>query len=134
MNMRKYSMNVGRVVALKRLLRREDIRVHRITVAAHDKREDSVYVFFESTAKDTEKDTVALAGLKAKAEEVSKDEVYAKLSNTKQRELYLLDRYGISKRDGVDVIELIKIAEVVATATKVKVDKKAKEEKRDENV
>jgi len=110
-------MKVGRVVALKRLLRREDIRVHRITVAAHDKREDSVYVFFESTAKDTEKDTVALAGLKAKAEEVSKDEVYAKLSNTKQRELYLLDRYGISKRDGVDVIELVKIAELVKSAT-----------------
>ena len=112
MRMRKYSMTGQRVAQLKRLLRNEKIQVKRIDVAAHEKKADSVYVFFEYAEEETRKDTETLKLLKAKAEEVAKDEIYAKLANAKQRELFLLDHYGLSKRDSVDVVELVKMIEI----------------------
>lgn len=118
MNMRRYTMKARRVTALKRLLRNDRVNIGRIAVSAHEKKEDMVYVFFDNVEKVEEvvaKEKEIVARLKKKAAEVAKDEVYAKLSNSKQRELYLLDRYGLSKREGVDVIELVKIAEVEAS-------------------
>ena len=118
MNMRRYTMKARRVTALKRLLRNDRVNIGRIAVAAHEKKEDMVYVFFEDVEKVEEvvaKERETVARLKEKAKVVAIDEVYAKLSNSKQRELYLLDHYGLSKREGVDVIELVKIAEVEAS-------------------
>ena len=114
MNMRRYSMKARRVTALKRLLRNDRIRITRVAIAAHEKKEDTVYVFFDNVEEEETKDKAVLEQLKEKAAEVSKDEVYPKLSNAKQRELHLLGNYGVSKREAVDVIELVKIAEVEA--------------------
>jgi hypothetical protein len=108
-------MKARRVTALKRLLRNDRVRIIRITVAPHEKKEDMVYVFFDSVEEVVAKEKEIVARLKEKAEEVANDVVYAKLSNSKQRELYLLDHYGLLKREGVDVIELVKIAEVEAS-------------------
>jgi uncharacterized membrane protein YvbJ len=136
MNMRRYSMKARRVTALKRLLRNDRIRITRITVAPHEKKEDMVYIFFDNVEEVVAKEKETVARLKEKAEEVAKDEVYAELSNSKQRELYLLDRYGLSKREGVDVIELVKLAEVEASVAMdeklltAKVKLEVKEDKR----
>jgi hypothetical protein len=43
---------------------------------------------------------------------VVKDKVYQKLSNSKQRELFLLDHYNLSKKESADMVELVKIAEI----------------------
>lgn len=112
MRMRKYSMKGQRVAQLKRLLRNDRVQVKRIAVAAHEKKADSVYVFFGYAEEEKVRDKTALTQLKVKAEEVAKDKVYQKLSNSKQRELYLLDRYGLSKKESADMVELVKIAEV----------------------
>ena len=112
MMMRKYSIEGQRVAQLKRLLRNDKIQVKRIVVAAHEKKADSVYIFFARTIEENAKERATLKLLKAKAEEVGKDMMYAKLSNTRQRELFLLDHYGLSKKEGVDVIELIKMIEM----------------------
>jgi hypothetical protein len=105
-------MKGPRVVQLKRLLRTDKIQIKKIAVAAHDRKEDSVYVFFTYPEEEQTKDKATLKQLKAKAEEVAEDKVYQKLSNSKQRELYLLDHYGLAKRESVDVVELVKIVEV----------------------
>jgi hypothetical protein len=112
MRMRKYGMTGRRVAQLKRLLRNDRIQVKRIVVAAHDKREDSVYVFFAYAEEELMKDKATFYQLKVKAEEVTRDIIYAKLTNTKQRELYLLDHYNLSKKESGDVIELAKIIEI----------------------
>ena len=112
MRMRKYSMEGQRVAQLKRLLRNDKIQVKRIVVAAHEKKADSVYIFFERTIEENVKERATLKLLKAKAEEVGNDMMYTKLSNTRQRELFLLDHYGLSKKEGADVIELIKMIEM----------------------
>ena len=115
MNMRRYSMKARRVTALKRLLRNERVRITKLAIASHEKKEDMVYVFFDNVEEEEVKDRAVLEQLKQKAEEVAKDKVYPKLTNAKQRELYLLNHYGLSKREGVDVIELLKIAEITAS-------------------
>jgi hypothetical protein len=92
--------------------------VRRIVVAAHDKREDSVYVFYEHAEEEEKKERVILEQLKAKGEEIAKDKVYPKLKNIKQRELYLFDHYNLSKKESGDVIELAKIAEVEASVAR----------------
>ena len=112
MRMRKYSIEGQRVAQLKRLLRNDKILVKRIVVAAHEKKADSVYIFFEHTVEEVAKEKVTLKRLKEKAESVADDKLYAKLTNSKQRELFLLDRYGLSKKDSADVIELIKMVEM----------------------
>jgi hypothetical protein len=89
--------------------------VNRIAVAAHEKKADSVYVFFDhvaDVAEETAKERETLKRLKVEATRVTEDKTYQQLSNSKQRELYLLDSYGLSKREGVDVIELVKIGEI----------------------
>jgi flagellar biosynthesis regulator FlbT len=116
-------MNGLRVVQLKRLLRTDRIQVRKIAVAAHEKREDTIYVFFDHVAEESEKDREILKRLKAVAAKVAEDELYQKLSNTKQRELYLLDRYALSKRESVDVIELVKIGEIDKGESKEEVQK-----------
>jgi len=108
-------MKARRVTALKRLLRKDNVNVKRIEVAAHEKKEDMVYIFFDNVEEETAKDKAVLEELKEAAKEVAKDTVYPNLTNAKQRELYLLDRYGLSKRAGVNVIELLKIAEIAAS-------------------
>ncbi len=107
-------MGSPRVHRLKRLLRRDSINVKKIVVAAHDKREDSVYVFYEHAEEEERKDKASLERLKQKAIEVAEDKVYQKLSNAKQRELHLLDCYGLSKSESADVIELVKMIEIGA--------------------
>jgi len=108
-------MEGQRVAQLKRLLRNDRIQVKRIVVAAHEKKADSVYVFFDRVEEEITKEKEAIKQLKAKAEVVAGDEVYRKLTNAKQRELYLLNYYGLAKRESVDLTELIKIAEVEAS-------------------
>jgi len=108
-------MKARRVTALKRLLRNERVRITKLAIASHEKKEDMVYVFFDNVEEEEVKDRAVLEQLKQKAEEVAKDKVYPKLTNAKQRELYLLNHYGLSKREGVDVIELLKIAEITAS-------------------
>lgn len=105
-------MKGQRVAQLKRLLRNDKIQVKRIAVAAHEKKADSVYVFFAYAEEEKVKDKETLKQLKVKAEKVAEDKMYAKLSNTRQRELFLLDHYGLSKKEGADVIELIKMIEM----------------------
>ncbi|MBE9592840.1 MAG: hypothetical protein IMF19_05110 [Proteobacteria bacterium] len=112
--MRKYSMIGQRVAQLKRLLRSDRIQVKRIVVAAHDNKADSVYVFFEYAEEESRKDKETLVQLKEKAVAVAENKVYQKLSNSKQRELYLLDMYALSKRDSGVVMELVKIIELEA--------------------
>jgi hypothetical protein len=90
----------------------------RIAVAAHEKTADSVYVFFGQVEEEIAKDRATLKRLKEIAERVAEDKLYAKLTNSKQRELFLLDQYDLSKRDGLDVVELVKIAEVEASVTR----------------
>jgi hypothetical protein len=102
--------------------------VKRIAVAAHEKKADSVYVFFGYAEEEKVRDKTALTQLKAKAEEVAKDKVYQKLSNSKQRELFLLDHYNLSKKESGDVIELAKMAEVEALVTRQEI---ANEEPKD---
>jgi len=138
MNVRRYSMKARRVTALKRLLRNDRVRIQRITIAAHEKKPDMVYIFFDNVEEETAKDKAVLEELKEAAKVIAKDEVYPKLSNVKQRELYLLDRYGLSKREGADVIELLKIAEIAASVAMdekqltTAVKQKVKEEKEGE--
>ena len=105
-------MRGRRAYRLKRLLRDERISVGRIEVAAHDKREDTVYVFYNRVEEGEKKEKETLERLKPKAEEVATDEVYAKLTNSKQRELFLLDHYNLSKKESGDVIELVKMLEL----------------------
>ena len=112
MRMRKYSMEGQRVAQLKRLLRNDKIQVKRIVVAAHEKKADSVYIFFENPIEGIAKEKATLKRLKAEAESVAKDEIYAKLVNSKQRELFLLDHYGLSKKDSADVMELIRMVKM----------------------
>ena len=123
MMMRKYSIEGQRVAQLKRLLRNDKIQVKRIVMAAHEKKADSVYIFFERTIEENTKERATLKRLKEEAGRVAVDEVYAKLSNAKQRELYLLDHYGLSKRESVDMIELVKMIELEASATQGKKQK-----------
>jgi hypothetical protein len=101
-----------RVAQLKRMLRNDRIAIKKIEVAAHEKKADSVYVFFGYADEEKVRDKTALTQLKAKAEEVAKDKVYQKLSNSKQRELFLLDHYNLSKKECGNVIELAKIIEM----------------------
>jgi hypothetical protein len=115
-------MTGQRVAQLKRLLRTDKIQVRKIVVAAHEKKADSVYVFFDHVAEETEKERETLKRLKAEGERVAEDEIYQKLSNSKQRELYLLDHYGLSKKESADVVELVKIAEVVASVSNAMVN------------
>jgi hypothetical protein len=96
-------------------------------VAAHDKREDSVYVFYNHVEEEEKKDKASLELLKQKAIGVAEDMLYQKLSNSKQRELYLLDHYGLSKKESADVVELVKIAEVVASVSNATVNKEEEE-------
>ena len=112
MMMRKYSMEGQRVAQLKRLLRNDKIQVKKIVVAAHEKKADSVYIFFENPIEGIAKEKATLERLKAEAESVAKNKIYTRLVNSKQRELFLLDHYGLSKRDSADVIELIKMIEM----------------------
>jgi hypothetical protein len=95
----------------------------RIAVAAHEKTADSVYVFYDHTVEEIAKDRATLKRLKEIAERVAEDTLYAKLTNSKQRELFLLDHYDLSKRDGFDVVELVKIAEVEASVTREEIAK-----------
>lgn len=120
-------MGSPRVHRLKRLLRRDSINIKKIVVAAHEKKADSVYVFFEYAEEETRKDKETLKLLKAKAEEVAKDEIYAKLANAKQRELFLLDHYGLSKRDSVDVVELVKMIEIESKISEAKIEEEGTE-------
>jgi len=92
-------------------LRDEKISVGRIEVAAHEKREDTIYVFYTRVEEGEKKDKETLERLKANAGEVANDKVYQKLSNSRQRELFLLDHYGVSKRESVDIVELVKMIE-----------------------
>lgn len=137
MRMRKYSMTGQRVAQLKRLLRNDRIQVSRINVAAHDKREDCVYVFFDYAVEESAKDRETLKRLKEKAIEVAEDKVYQKLSNSKQRELFLLDHYNLSKRDSGDVMELVKMIEIEASVAREEIanaelSNMEKESKKDE--
>ena len=135
MNMRRYSMKARRVTALKRLLRNDRVRIQRITIAAHEKKEDMVYIFFDNVEEETQKDRIALDKLKAKVELIANGSIYPKLTNAKQRELFLLDRYGLSKRESADMVELLKIAEIAASVAMdekqltTAVKQKVKEEK-----
>lgn len=58
--------------------------------------------------KRDEKETARLQSLKAIAATVARDEGYAGLKNTRQREIWLQDRYGMYGHDAADVIELAK--------------------------
>jgi hypothetical protein len=120
-------MEGQRVAQLKRLLRNKNINVARIEVAAHDRKADTVYVFFEYAAEVAQEDKETLKRLKETAAEVSKDTVYAKLKNVKQRELFLLDHYDLPKRDSADVVELIKIVEIEAEIAEGKTEEIRKE-------
>jgi hypothetical protein len=134
MYMRRYGMESPGVHRLKLLLRRDSINVKKIVVAAHDKREDSVYVFYEHAEEEEKKERVILEQLKAKGEEIAKDKVYPKLKNIKQRELYLFDHYGLSKRESVDVIELVKMIEIGALMVEKAEEKIKKKEEKDETI
>lgn len=122
-------MKGRRVAQLQRLLRNDKIQVTRIEVAAHDTREDSVYVLFENREGEIAKDRANLKQLKAKAESVAEDKVYLKLSNARQRELYLLDHFGLSKRECVDVVELVKMLEL-ESSTEAGVKEKRKDDEK----
>jgi hypothetical protein len=117
-------MEGQRVAQLKRLLRNDRVQVKRIAVAAHEKKADSVYVFFGYAEEEKVRDKTALTQLKAEAEEVAKDKVYQKLSNSKQRELFLLDHYNLSKKESGDMIELVKMIEIGAQAIEKAEEKK----------
>ena len=122
-------MKGRRVAQLQRLLRNDKIQVTRIEVAAHDTREDRVYVLFENREGEIAKDRANLKQLKAKAESVAEDKVYLKLSNARQRELYLLDHFGLSKRECVDVVELVKMLEL-ESSTEAGVKEKRKDDEK----
>ena len=112
MRMRKYSMEGQRVAQLKRLLRNEKVSVRKVEVVAHGNREDVVYVFFDYVEEETQKERAILERLKEKAVDVAANQVYQMLSNAKQRELFLLEHYGLSKSDSVAVVELVKMIEI----------------------
>lgn len=113
--MRKFRINTRREVQLKRLLRRDNISVRTIDVAAHEKREDTVYVFYEpkaEMAEIVEKEKERLQRLRLKAKEVRSNAVFQKLTNAKQRSLFLCEKCQVTKGEAEDIVELVKVINV----------------------
>lgn len=87
------------------------------------------YIFYEDIeeALATEKDV--LSALKPIAERVRSDPVYKELKNQRQRELFLLEKYELPKETADDVIEYIKVIEVIIAYNLDNSVKKIAEEK-----
>ena len=66
------------------------------------------YVFFERKKDVLIREQRRLFKLVDAAKEIAKCEEYYTLKNAKQRELYILNEFELTKSDAVDVIELLK--------------------------
>ena len=66
------------------------------------------YIFFEHKKEVLMREQRRLFELIEAAKEVATREEYYALKNVKQRELYILNEFAITKSDAVDVIELLK--------------------------
>lgn len=91
---------------LQELVEDDDIIVKRVI---HDTLSDGgFYVFYESKMHVGAQENDRIIELIDLAKEVSMEEDYQTLKNNRQREIYLLHYYALSKVDAVDVIELLK--------------------------
>lgn len=90
---------------LQELVEDDDIIVKRVI---HDTLSDGgFYVFYESKIMTLAQESDRIIDLIDVAKEISMEEDYQTLKNNRQREIYLLHYYALSKVDAVDVIELL---------------------------
>ena len=64
-------------------------------------------VYYEYSGDLTQTEHTRLAWIKEKAQTVSEDKDFEKLSNMKQREFYLLEKYTLNSADARDVVEYL---------------------------
>jgi hypothetical protein len=71
-------------------------------------------VYFERLGETTQKESAKLTWIKEKAQHLIIDDRFNSLSNKKQRELYLLDKYTINSSDAEDIIEYLNMIKKIA--------------------
>ena len=89
----------------------ESVKVRFIQIVPNKDMGDRIYIFYdwETTVKDEQ---ARIAELRNVAKRIAKNEVFQRLSNVKQKTIFLVEQEGISKKDAEDVIEIVKIIEV----------------------
>jgi len=78
------------------------------------------YVFYQDRKDELKQQLDDFYRKRMIAEEVSRDERYFKLKNQRQREMFLLAEYSLTKDEALDVIELLKpeMVEVIKSIEK----------------
>ena len=119
------------------LLDDESVKVRFVNIVPNKEIGDRVYIFYdwETTVKDEQ---ARIAELRNVAKRIAQNEVFQRLSNVKQKTLFLVEQEGVTKKDAEDVIELVKIIEVEEAAenrnkTRAEFAKAEKEKKKNEN-
>lgn len=78
------------------------------------------YIFYQDIKEELQQELGDFKNKLEQAKQVSMDERYHTLKNQKQRELFLLSEYFLSKTEAQDVIELLKpeIAKIISDSEK----------------
>jgi len=108
----------SRFHSLQQFLKDERILIKRVLLESHDSgvynhmsintEPITFYVFYENKQYILSNERRRLFELVDTAREVSTREDYYTLKTVKQREMYLLQEFGLLKKDAEDVIELLK--------------------------
>ena len=78
------------------------------------------YIFYQDVKEELQQELSDFKNKLEQAKQVSMDERYHTLKNQKQRELFLLSEYFLSKTEAQDVMELLKpeIAKIISDSEK----------------
>jgi hypothetical protein len=99
------------IAELETLLNDTSLIVKKITILQGAESAHS-FIFYEPTEETLAIEKAQLNSIKAIAEKVRANPTYKKLTNLRQRELFLLEHYNIPKEIADDVSEYIKIMEI----------------------
>lgn len=110
-------INDEALAKLETLLSNDKIVVKKITTIPltneHGIGIANFYIFYEDVEEALALEKAELSALKPIAERVRADPVYKEMKNARQREIFLLEKYNLPKETADDVIEYIKVIEIV---------------------
>jgi hypothetical protein len=107
MDRREFKYGAEGAKELFRFTEREDVSVHFVHTVMGDSGYMLTVVYYNFTGDLTKKEECKLTWIREKALSIATDEKFLALTNHKQRQFYLLERYQINSVDALDIIDYL---------------------------
>ena len=101
------------LMQLENFMSNEERIVKKVFISPTKRNEDLFYVFYEETGEELNKEKEELSKLENIAIKVEKEEAYALLKNSTQREIYLLQKHSIPSAQGKKVVEIVNMRKIL---------------------